>query len=51
MTKKKKVPNNGHDDAIKRAGLNTLCWVAIKDLGNALLIKHRITGEIKVIDK
>ena len=51
MTKKKKAPGKEHDAAIKRAGLNPLCWVVLKEHDAHLIVKHRATGEIKVIDK
>ena len=51
MTKKKKVPYNWKDEAIKRAGLNPLCWAVLEELDDKLIVKHKITGEVKVISK
>lgn len=51
MTKKKKVPYNWKDEAIKRAGLNPLCWAVLEELDDGLIVKHKITGEVKVIGK
>lgn len=51
MTKKKKAPNNEQNEVIKRAGLNPLCWEVLQDLNHSMIVKHRITGECKVIDK
>lgn len=38
-------------DIIKRNKLNPALYVVIQDLGHSLIIKHRITGDIKVLDK
>lgn len=38
-------------EIIKRNGLNALTWMVIKELGHSMIVKHRITGEVKVIDK
>lgn len=51
MTKKKKNPSNWKEDAIKRAGLNPLCWAVMEELDDGLIVKHKITGEVKVISK
>ena len=51
MTKKKKAPGKEQDAAIKRAGLNPLCWVVLEDHGTYLIVKHRINGDVKAIDK
>lgn len=31
--------------------LNTATWGVLKEMNNSLIVKHRITGEIKVIEK
>ena len=48
---KKKTPTNWKDEAIKKAGLNPLCWAVMKELDDKLIMKHKITGEVKVINK
>lgn len=50
MTKKKE-PNKEQNAIIKRAGLNPLCWIVLQDLNCSMIVRHLITGEIKVIDK
>lgn len=37
--------------AIKRNGLNPALYVVITEIENRFIVKHRITGEIKVLDK
>lgn len=51
MTKKKKAPNNEQNEVIKRAGLNPLCWEVLQDLNHSMIVKHKVTGEVKLIDK
>ena len=47
----KKTPTNWKDEAIKKAGLNPLCWAVMEELDDKLIVKHKITGEVKVINK
>ena len=37
--------------AIRRSGLIPVEWIVLEKLGRYLIIKHRIHGEIKVINK
>ena len=37
--------------AIRRSGLIPVEWTVLEELGRYLIIKHRIHGEIKVINK
>ena len=48
---KKKVSTNWKEEAIKKAGLNHLCWSVMNELDGKLIVKHKITGEVKVINK
>ena len=36
---------------IKANGLNPALCVVVTELENSLIVKHRITGDIKVLDK
>ena len=36
---------------MKRHGLSSVCWVVIKEFGDSMIVKHRITGEIQHIKK
>ena len=51
MAQKNATPNKAQRQVLKRNGLNVLTWVVIKDLNHSMIVKNRITGEIKVIDK
>ena len=51
MAQKNATPNKAQQEVLKRNGLNVLTWLVIKDLNHSMIVKHRITGEIKVIDK
>lgn len=51
MTKKKKEPNQDQQNAIQKAGLKPLCWEVLQDMNHSMIVKHRVTGEVKVIDK
>lgn len=51
MSQKNASPRKGQTESIKAAGLNHLMWVVLKELRHKLIVKHRINGEVKVIDK
>lgn len=51
MAQKNASPSKAQAEVIKRNGLNALTWVVIRDLNHSMIVKHRITGDIKVIDK
>ena len=51
MAQKNATPSKRHAEIIQRNGLNKLTWVVIKELNNTLIVKHRVTGVVKVIDK
>ena len=48
---KNATPSKAQQEVLKRNGLNVLTWVVIKELNHSMIVKHRITGEVKVIDK
>lgn len=51
MAQKNATPTKPQQEALKRNGLNGLTWVVIKELNHSMIVKHRITGEVKVINK
>ena len=51
MAQKNASPSKAQQAVIKRNGLNALTWVIIKELNHSMIVKHRITGEVKVINK
>lgn len=51
MAKKKPAPTKGQSEVIKKQGLSPLCWVVLQELPHSMIVKHRVTGEVKVIDK
>ena len=51
MAQKNASPSKAQAETIQRNGLNKLTWVVIKELDHKLIVKHRITGEVKVIGK
>lgn len=51
MAQKNASPRKDLAESIRRAKLNPLFWVVIRDLNRQLILKHRATGEIKVIPK
>ena len=51
MAQKNATPTKEQQEIIKRNGLQPLTWTVIQDLNHSMIVKHRITGEVKVIDK
>ena len=51
MAKDKKVLTDEHKQILRRHNLNPQCWELRQDMPNSMIIKHRITGEFKVIEK
>lgn len=51
MAQKNATPCRQQQEVLKRNGLNVLTWVVIKDPNHSMIVKHRITGEVKVINK
>lgn len=51
MARKNATPSKAQQEVLKRNGLMPLAWVVIKDLNNSMIVKNRLTGEFKVIEK
>lgn len=51
MAQKNATPNKAQTETLKRHGLAPIAWTVIRDLPHSLIVKHRVTGEFKVIDK
>lgn len=51
MQLKPKAPTKEQTQALKKAKLNTATWAVMKEMKDSLIVRHRITGEIKVIEK
>ncbi len=48
---KNQTPSNEQQMVIKKAGLEPLYYVVIKELRSNLIIKDRRTGEVSMIEK
>ena len=51
MKQKNATPTAAQKEILKRFGLAPFCWVVVKDLKNVMIIKNRITGEFRMIEK
>ena len=51
MAQKNATPLKRQLEIIKRNKLNPARYVVMKELDHTLIVKHRITGDIKVLDK
>ncbi len=45
------APTKPQRDAIMRAGLNPFAWLVLQEKKHHLVIRHRVTGEIKLISR
>ena len=48
---KNATPTKEQQKILQRYKLDRYLWVVAKDLGTSLIVKHRITGEFKLLDK
>lgn len=51
MAQKNATPTRQQQEVMRKNGLNSTLFVVVKDLPHSMIIKHRITGEIKVLDR
>lgn len=51
LAQKNATPNKAQAEALKRAGLAPIAWVVVRDLPHSLIVRNRVTGEFKVLDK
>lgn len=51
MTQKNATPTRQQQEVMRKNGLNSILFVVVKDLPHSMIVKHRITGEIKVLDR
>lgn len=51
MAQKNAAPTKEQQAVMKRHDLNPLVWSVIQDLNRSMIVRHRITGEVKLIDK
>ena len=48
---KNATPSKEQQKILQMNGLLAHVWVVVKELNHATIVKHRITGEFKVLDK
>lgn len=51
MAQKNATPAKRQLEIIRRNKLNPALYVVMKELNHSIIIKHRITGDVKVLDK
>ena len=51
MAQKNATPTREQAHVLHKHGLNPAFWVVVQDFPNSLIIKQRVTGEFKVINK
>ena len=51
MAQKNATPSKKLQEIIRKNNLNPALYVVMKELDHSIIIKHRITGEVKVLDK
>lgn len=51
MAQKNATPTRQQQEVMRKNGLNSILFVVVKDLPHSMIVKHRITGEIKVLDR
>lgn len=51
MAQKNATPSKDQAKILEKHGLKALLWVVVKELPGSMIVKHRVTGEFKVISK
>jgi hypothetical protein len=51
VPQKNAPPTKDQARVLEKNGLKALLWVVVKELPGSMIVKHRITGEFKVISK
>lgn len=51
MAQKNASPTKEQAEAMKKAGMNPVFWAVVKVLPNSMIVKNRLTGEFKVLEK
>ena len=51
MAQKNATPTKEQTVLLKQAGLSVLNWVVVKEFANSVIVKCRVTGEFKLIEK
>ena len=51
MAQKNATPTREQQGIMKRNGLTAACWTVLQDLHHSMIVRHRITGEVRVLDK
>ena len=51
MAKKNEAATDEQKKALQKNGLPHYLWVVMNDFGHDLLVRNRVTGEVKMIPK
>lgn len=51
MAQKNATPTKEQTALLKQAGLSAIGWVVVKEFANSMIVRCRITGEFKLIEK
>ena len=51
MEQKNATPTKEQKAVMEKRGLKPAFWVVVQDLPRSMIVKQRITGEFRVIDK
>lgn len=51
MAQKNATPSVAQKEELKKAGLSTLLWTVVKEFPSSMIVRHRTTGEFKLIEK
>ena len=51
MAQKNASPNSEQARILEKNGLNKYEWVVVRELGHSMIVRERVTGVVKMIDK
>ena len=51
MAQKNATPSRAQQEVMRKEGLNSILWVVMKEFDHSMIVMHRITGEVRLINK
>ena len=51
MAQKNATPTKEQQALLKNAGLSALAWTVVKEFPNSMIVRNRVTGDFKLIQK
>ena len=51
MAQKNATPTKEQKDILERNGLKAMCWTVIQDFQHGMIVRNKLTGDVKMLNK